>query len=168
MIGSLMSIPIIAKVGTKLAHYLLIQNGIVLQKQKYGADCGIACVAMLLGLPYNDVFRKAKDIFGQDWGKKNVFYTDKSHIRSLFSALGSPLLGNFTKKSWNDIEGRNLIAVKRKGKYLHWIVAEQLNDTVIIYDPEIKKGKEKPIELKDGRSYKIDKCLQIPVIKKIG
>ena len=142
------------------------KNGIVLQKQKYGADCGIACVAMLLGLPYNDVFRKAKDIFGQDWGKKNVFYTDKSHIRSLFSALGSPLSGNFTKKSWNDIEGRNLIAVKRKGTGLHWIVAEQLNDTVTIYDPEIKKGKEKPIELNDGRSYKIEKCLQIPVIKK--
>lgn len=153
----------------KLYHELktYYKNGIVLQKQQYDKDSGIACVAMLLGLPYKNVFRKAEYKFGQGWGKKNSYYTDNAKIRDLFSALGSPLRGNFTKKSWNDIEGRNLIAVKRKGTGLHWIVAERLNDTITIYDPEIKKGKEKPIELKDGRSYKIDKCLQIPVIKKI-
>ena len=150
-----------------LKKYYKNENCIVLQKQKYDKDSGIACVAMLLGLPYKNVFRKAEKEFGQGWGEKNSYYTDNAKIRDLFSALGSPLLGNFTKKSWSDIDGRNLIAIKRKGEYLHWIVAERLKDEVVtIYDPEIKKGKEKPIEQKDRRWYKIYKCLQIPVMKK--
>lgn len=132
------------------------KNGIVLIKQLKDNDSGIACVAMLLGLPYKRVLEEAEKI----WGDVDRSLGEKD-VRTLINELKGPELGNYRRVGWSKVEGRNIIAVK-KGDDLHWIVAESTDGQTIIYNPERKKGKEKPIENPDGRCYRIYKCLKVP------
>lgn len=113
---------------------------------------------MLVGKSHSTVMRKAIKLF--EWNPNPKFLNNNSRTYSkdlirLLAEFG--VTGKIKKfKSWNDLEGKNILAVRyneNTGNW-HWIVAVQKDSKLVILNPEtesplvISKG-EKP----DGRTY---------------
>lgn len=127
-------------------------------KQKFETSCGIACAAMLCGKSHNTVMRKAIDLF--EWNPdpkflKNNSRTNSKDLIKLLAEFG--VTGKLKKfKSWNDLDAKNILAVRynENTDRWHWIVVERKNSGIVIFDSQ----KEKRIVIKtgrkpDGRSY---------------
>ena len=127
-------------------------------KQKFETSCGIACAAMLCGKSHNTVMRKAIDLF--EWNPDPKFLNNNSRTYSkdlirLLAEFG--VTGKIKKfKSWNDLDGKNILAVRyneNTGNW-HWIVVKRKRSELVILDPEADAplilSKE---EIPDGRTY---------------
>ena len=86
----------------------------VLVPQDYRTSCGIACVAMLAGKSHNTVMRKAIDLFKWNPDPKFLKNNSRTNSKDLIRLLAEfGVIGKFKKfKSWGDLEGKNILAVR--------------------------------------------------------
>lgn len=129
-----------------------------LKVQEYNTSCGIACVAMLAGKSHSTVMSRAVKLFGWYPDLKFLDNNSRTNSKDLIRLLAKfGVIGKFKRfKSWDDLEAKNILAVRYNEKTgnWHWIVVERKDAELIIYDPEaeraliLSKG-EKP----DGRTY---------------
>lgn len=116
-------------------------------QQKYGTDSGIACVAMLSGKDYESVMKKAKKCkFSRKWGNRRDrnYGMNNEQIKILLQKFISQfnIKRRFrTFEKWDDIKSRCLVSVCC-GQYdqtPHWIIADRVDDDLIVYDPKEKE-----------------------------
>lgn len=127
-------------------------------KQEYSTSCGIACVAMLARKSHSVVMREAIELFEWDSDPKFLGNNSRTNSKDLIRLLAKfGLDGKLKKfKSWNDLEGKNILAVRfdKRTFHWHWIVVERKGADLVIYDPEAERAlilskDERP----DGRTY---------------
>jgi len=111
------------------------------QKSTEKADCGIACVAMVTGKSYSDVF---SELSHKD--KDGEYYTRHQDLIKVIKKLGKGAVLKVEQKRFNEyksISGLAIVAVnkrkERKGRYWHWIVFNGEGRVPYILDP--KPGK---------------------------
>ena len=110
---------------------------VVMQKKDY--DCGIAAMAMLVGVPYGDVSAVCRELYGTTKPNKRglLLY----HMEEIGERLGMPLERVYKAKNY--LSGKTGILGMNGGKMDsagHWVV---LKDGDTILDPD------------DGSVYKI-------------
>lgn len=113
-------------------------------QQKYGTDSGIACVAMLSGKDYESVMKKAKKCkFSRKWGNRRDrnYGMNNEQIKILIQKFISQfnIKRRFrTFEKWDDIKSRCLVSVdfNKENKTCHWVIADRVDDDLIIYDPK--------------------------------
>lgn len=123
------------------------KKDITIIQQKYNTDCGIACVAMLVGKGYDTVMKKAKEILLRNWGKENNYRTNNSQIKMLISEFLPNSQNRFKQlNSWDDIQELCLASVRyneRKDTW-HWVLADRIDEDLIVYDPQKRKPVTNP------------------------
>lgn len=99
-------------------------------RQRKRSDCGVACVAMIAGVSYQEAF----DVFCFDDGEK-YFYTRHSHLVEALESLGCEVQRKWFS-SWQDVAGRAIIPVNHRcnRRNFHWIVYD--GKTVLDPNPE--------------------------------
>lgn len=98
--------------------------------QRHTTDCGVACVAMIAGVSYQQAF----NAIGFSEVHKQ-FYTTHTCLTIALRKLGAHV--RWKKfRSWHDIPGPAIVAVnhRRKCRKFHWV----LYDGKRIIDPECK------------------------------
>ncbi len=109
---------------------------IVVQEEVSG--CGIACVAMLAGVPYNEVKERAnaQGIFAED----TKLWSETNYVRTLlndYCIAAEPSERPFT--SWDALPDLALIAIKyhlEEGKpFWHWSIFNRNNQQAAVLDP---------------------------------
>lgn len=114
-------------------------SGIKVVPQKKDYDCGIAAMAMLLGLPYGDVSAVVRALYGTTKPNKRglLLY----HMEEIGDQLGTPLKRMYRSKAYlsgkTGILGMNGGCMDSAG---HWVL---LKDGDTILDPD------------DGSVYKL-------------
>jgi len=86
-------------------------------RQRYRSDCGVACVAMLARVSYQQAF----DAFGFA-GSERRFYTSHGQIAEALQILGLQI--QWKKfSSWDDVPGRAILGVNHRcdRRNYHWV-----------------------------------------------
>lgn len=106
---------------------------VIIQEEKTG--CGIASVANIVGLSYNQVKRKAdsKGIFASD----ESLYSDTAYVRTLLNEYG---YGTSHREmpfdSWHDLPSLALLAIKYHLEagiaYWHWVVFKREAEAYVL------------------------------------
>lgn len=95
--------------------------------QRRESDCGVACVAMIAGMSYEQAF----DAIGyeEDW---KHFYTTHRALTNILRELGWNIIWK-KFRSWDAIPGCAIVAVNHRcnRRYFHWVVF----DGAMIFDP---------------------------------
>lgn len=113
--------------------------------QQRNTDCGVACVAMIAGISYQQAF----DAIGFSEEYKQ-FYTTHTCLTHALRRLGvSVMQRNF--RSWHDISGLAVVAVnhRRNRRYFHWVIF----DGAAIIDPSPKGKLKKNIRYRASGRY---------------
>ncbi|WP_369944130.1 cysteine peptidase family C39 domain-containing protein [Xanthomonas medicagonis] len=117
------------------------------QRDYDNGDCGIACVAMISGQPYERVHSEALML-----GLRNEdgeYFMRHGQIRNLLSVFG--IETNLRKfVSMRQVEPMSIVAVNPKegGYYWHWVVLSPSRSSTVLLDP--KPGKPARIERFSG------------------
>ena len=95
--------------------------------QRGDSDCGVACLAMITGMSYEEAFAA----IGCDEEEEH-FYTTHGDLTNILKALGWNI--RWKKfRSWDAIPGYAIVAVNHRcnRRYFHWVVF----DGEKIFDP---------------------------------
>jgi len=86
--------------------------------QRYRSDCGVACVAMIAGVSYQQAFA----VFGFAEGEKG-FHTRHKDLVEALDKLGCQVQRKMFR-AWEDIPGHAILAVNHrcKRRNFHWVV----------------------------------------------
>lgn len=86
--------------------------------QKYINDCGVACVAMIAGVKYEEAFAALG--FVEDGG---AFYTTRKQLTRALQYFGVAVERKLFR-SWDEIPGRAIVAVNHRcnRRNFHWVV----------------------------------------------
>jgi hypothetical protein len=125
------------------------KNDIRIVSQQYKTDSGIACVAMLFDKGYDSVMKKAKDIFSRNWGGNDDYGMNNKQMKKLIQNFKCDFdsIRRFRDfNTWDDIESRSLVSVcyDDENKSFHWIIADRVDDDLIIYDPRNESPVKNP------------------------
>lgn len=138
---------------------------LIYRKQEHVRGCGLACVAMLTGLPYNWIRDDYDEIFGPPERSKSLtkgtssleYGTDAQDLNALLEANdfnSNKRLISF--KSWNDLPEFAILAVRYKQhkKYgnetWHWVVFDRKEN--VVYDPWISKEEKQAGKIENIRT----------------
>lgn len=116
--------------------------------QRYSSDCGVACIAMIAGVSYQEAF----DVIGFP-EERTQFYTTHTCLTNALRRLGV-LVMRRKFRSWHDIAGLAIVAVnhRRNRRYFHWVIF----DGAAIIDPSPKGKLKKNIRyLASGRYLQV-------------
>lgn len=108
---------------------------ITLINQEDTTGCGIACVATVIGLPYQTVKTKAAQLF--KWGQnRKIFRTGLGNLERLLKEFDVECVRKKSRK-WEDISGLAIVGVNRQenGKF-HWVVVINDERGFLILDTE--------------------------------
>lgn len=110
-------------------------------RQRYRSDCGVACVAMVAQVKYQQAF----DVFG--FTEEDRFYTRHKHLMEALEKLGCEVQRKMFR-SWEDIPGHAILPVNRRceGKHFHWVVY----DGKAVLDP----NPQRPAREKSFKRYR--------------
>ena len=124
-------------------------------KQDHETGCGIACVATLVGTKYNDVFKKAKHLFG--WNENDDgFYTKGKDLRNLLLEFNIKSERGRRIGSWKALIEKcpvAIVAINPDGKYWHWVVFVKTSDDCVVLDPRSKREIRRDFKRMKIRSY---------------
>lgn len=111
-------------------------------RQRTRSDCGVACVAMIAGVSYQQAF----DVFCFS-DRKKAFYTGHSHLVDALESLGCEVQRNWFR-SWEEIPGCAIVPVNHRcdRKNYHWVVY----DGKAVRDPNPKR----PARQRDFKRYR--------------
>lgn len=86
--------------------------------QRYSTDCGVACVAMIAGVSYQEAF----DAIGFTAERKQ-FYTTHTCVTNALRRLGISVKRR-KFRSWQEISGPAIVPVNHRssGQFFHWVV----------------------------------------------
>ena len=111
-------------------------------KQEDDSGCGLACLAMLTGMSYNEVKKRLKlKIFSKE---SNEFYTNFHQTIRCAKILGLSLNSRKRNTEWKSIETNAIVSTdytKGKTKYWHWVVFVRNKNGWFVYDPHETKGR---------------------------
>lgn len=96
----------------------LVEAKIRSVRQRYRSDCGVACVAMVAGVPYQLAFSELG--FSE---KDSRFYTRHGQLAKALENLGC-LVQRRRFRSWEDISGWAILPVNHRcsRQHFHWVV----------------------------------------------
>jgi hypothetical protein len=108
----------------------------VVQGEKTG--CGIAVVATLAGVTYQDARSAARTLNISAADER--LWSDSGYVRTLLSYYGiKPVSGHTAFVSWKSLPSTALLAIKwhrRKGRaFWHWVVFRRGPDGPMVLDP---------------------------------
>lgn len=120
----------------------------VYQRDWEHGDCGLACVAMVASVPYEDALSAFRKIEYKE--STRSFYTNHRHIEQMLSHLGKKTK-RIHFRSWHEIEHHSVVKVnpKKSGNW-HWVAFDAGRSEPVVHDP--KPGKRKII--RDFRGLK--------------
>jgi len=119
------------------------------QRNNEHGDCGLACVAMVTGLPYKLVHDKAVELGLRS--ADGTYFTCHNQLQKLLGSFGR---GSTLKKfvSMREVKPVSIVAVNpREGGWRwHWVVIASSRNGLALFDP--KPGK--PARLHRFNGYK--------------
>lgn len=91
---------------------------LLLVHQRKKSDCGVACVAMIAGVSYQQAF----DVFDFPEGSK-TFYTQHSQLTKALNRLGYDVRRKMFR-TWEVIPGHAIVPVNHRcnRRKFHWVV----------------------------------------------
>lgn len=92
-------------------------------------DCGLACVAMVTGRPYDEIRKTALRLI--KFKRKYFYCTTDDNLRTLLKHYDIELGDKEEYSEWNNIPKFCIAGVNLRRKNWHWVVVK--NKT--IYDP---------------------------------
>jgi len=101
--------------------------------QEDGTGCGLACVAMIAEVPYQDVREFAVDWL--EFDEKGPFYTCISDLRYMLSEYGYALSRKTPFKSYETLSPLSILEIERPGEYNHWVLMVKCGLDSYILDP---------------------------------
>ena len=118
------------------------------QRDWDNGDCGLACVAMVAGVSYEQALEAFRTLDRK--GKTNKFYTKHCHVSKMLGHLGLSTK-RIRFQSWREIEHHSIVKVnvKKSGTW-HWVVFDAGRTYPAVHDP--KPGKRKIV--RDFRGLK--------------
>jgi hypothetical protein len=106
--------------------------GVIVVRQRNGWDCGVASLAMLLGVPYGDVAAMCRTIWGSTMPTRRGLGI--YHLEELSAALGRRLRRVYRRDDYLANQTGVLGLVGGSMSWAgHWVV---LKDGVTIIDPD--------------------------------
>lgn len=113
------------------------------QRDYVNGDCGLACVAMISGEPYERVHAEAlkHGLRSAD----GTYFTRHAQIQNLLAHFAvKARLRKFARM--REVEPRSIVAVNPRdgGRYWHWVVVAPSRGATVLLDP--KPGKPARIE----------------------
>ena len=135
-------------------------------EQKDDSGCGLACIAMLSGLNYDDVKKLATEgkVECHFSSPKKTFYTSSAHLITLAKKTKKISITSTRRmkfKSVDELPARAILSlpIAKEPKKWHWVVFERLkNEKVRVYDSEIPKMY---VNLSDIENLKITHYLEV-------
>jgi len=115
-------------------------------RQRDSTGCGLACIAMVAGINYEDVRAIAVSKLG--WDETGDFYTGTRDLRDLAGYFGIAV-GKRRRsfKSFNALPDTAILAnnYKEQTDTWHWVVFHRIEGKPVIYDPNqsIKNDKRR-------------------------
>lgn len=99
--------------------------------QRHSTDCGVACIAMIAGVSYQEAF----DAIGFS-AERTQFYTTHSCLTNALRKLGISVMRR-KFRSWQEIPGPAIVAVNHRSnrQLFHWVMF----DGRLIWDPKQNK-----------------------------
>lgn len=136
---------------------------LILIPQKHYLECGVACISMITGKPYDEVVKK----YGKD---RTSNYQIKNAISSYMKKRN---LRFISFEDWDYLKNRkeNIIAIVAMNfrlnlKKWHWVVFEKLKGKSRVLDPSPKdKGR---IRTDFNRMKRLRRCLIIKCLTLIS
>jgi|SRR3989338_2155404 len=104
--------------------------------QRYKSDCGVACVAMIAGVSYEQAFEAF--CFSEEAKK---FYTSRGQLIEALEELGFTMHWKMFR-SWEEVPGCAIVPVNHRcnRKNFHWVVY----DGKAVFDPNPNRpGRQK-------------------------
>lgn len=100
-------------------------------RQRFRSDCGVACVAMVAGVSYQQAF----NAFGFS-DRRKAFYTGHSHLVEALECLGCEVRRQWFR-SWQEVPGFAILPVNHRcnRKNFHWVAY----DGKAVCDPNPKR-----------------------------
>lgn len=97
-------------------------------------DCGLACVAMLAGVPYEDALAAFRNLAGEATTKS--FYTNHRQVEAMLHSLGVAT-ERIRFRSWRAIGTHAIVKVnvKKSGNW-HWVVFDHGRAVPTVHDPK--------------------------------
>ena len=111
---------------------------LVRQTREEVADCGIACVAMVVPAPYGKV-KELFDRFGLRKEKNGevTYYSEHRHLIRVLRRLGKKSIQKRTFTRMRSIDGQAIVKVNvRKDGHWHWIVFDGLRRKPAVLNPD--------------------------------
>ena len=136
-------------------HLQLARARFPLVVQDDDTGCGIACVAMIAGVSYEDA--KAA-VFSKSFRKK-VFYTSGPDLRRGLERFGltlRPAARARRFESWRRLESTSIVAVEqtpRNKAHWHWVVFVNDGTRRYVLDPSWPEIVRTDFRKMEGRSY---------------
>jgi len=98
------------------------------------SGCGIATVACLTGISYEESLRLAKEVLWPEETRKR-FYTTSNDLRKLLKVLGVKTSPKKVTTSWDEVSNLAIAAIRlhRNGNW-HWVTFERDADGARVYD----------------------------------
>jgi len=95
--------------------------------------CGLACVAMVVGVTYAEVRQVAVGLMGFD--PLGPFYTEHYEVRWMLAEYGF-ILSRYTPfKEYAPISPLSLLEIERNGEYNHWGLLVKHGLDLYVLDP---------------------------------
>lgn len=101
--------------------------------QKDATGCGLACVAMIVGVAYAEVREVAVDLMGFD--AAGPFYTFNYDLRYILAEYGYGLSRCTLFKSYDPISSLSILEIERAGDHNHWVLLVKCGLDRFVFDP---------------------------------
>lgn len=107
-------------------------------KQEDETGCGLACIAMLAGVSYNEIKNVALDKL--KFRTNGEFYTGTGQLKELASHYNVEIEGKRRRKfkSWSELPDVAIVSInlKENNKYWHWVVFQRKDGADFVLDPK--------------------------------
>ncbi len=104
------------------------------QRKSSKGDCGVACVAMVLGQKYElieSVFHQRQLV--DENGDYYTFHKDLVGVIEEFEVTANRKVF----RSWSKVETPAIVKINlRKGNFWHWVVLDEIDGEKVMYDPK--------------------------------
>ncbi|VUM19312.1 cysteine peptidase family C39 domain-containing protein [Stenotrophomonas maltophilia] len=104
------------------------------QRDWNNGDCGIACVAMLARVSYEEALEAFRTLPGK--AKGTSFFTTHTDIAQMLAQF-SIATKRVSFRSWRAIDRHAIVKVNpyQSGRRWHWVVLDAGRDELVVHDP---------------------------------
>lgn len=107
-------------------------------KQEDETGCGLACIAMLAGVSYEEVKQVA--LKNLKFRTKGHFYTGTGQLKELAGYFGLTITGQKRRpwRNWALLPDIAIVSINQQenNRYWHWVVFQRNDGTEAIFDPK--------------------------------